>query len=242
MTIVDWLYRLDGAIKLQNYRSIALETLSESGSISLGGAIPGELDKAMDGIQDANDWAAVGQQLALLKRRADFRAVYIRADNQVAKLVVVCQMPGSPTRASDYRPTFEFAWEDAKSLEPHLKNYKLSPEFLALIAALVQKYGGQNADPIQKALNWLLVATQIHASGGGPNAAFVGVCAAGLDGDLKGRLAKILFGSDFQKKEMWGFDFHPPTMQGMAWDLGSNQLFGHAEFALSKDALAHGLG
>lgn len=129
----------------------------------------------------------------------------------------------------------------ARDREPHLKDYTLSPEFLALINALTEKYAGSNADLIKKAVAWLIIALQIHQSGGGPNAAFIGVCNAGIDPALKANLGAFFFGSGYQRKKNTGFDWHPPSLQGLAWDVRPNDLWGHTELALSKDALANGL-
>jgi hypothetical protein len=238
---VDWAYRLDGALKVQNYIPVDVSSLTEAGMINLRRTGTADLDRAMDGIQEVNDWNGVGYQLALLKRSSEFRAVYLKAEPHVVKLAVVCEITGNPSRVEDYKPSFDWSWGIATSLEPHLKHYKFSPEFEVLVRQLIATYAGAYGDLIQKTLDWLKVALNIHIGGGGPHGAFIGVCLSDVDPDLSKRVDELVmlgFG-DYQKEVQLGIN--PPMMQGLIWAVAPNQVHGYAQHAVDSDLLRSGL-
>lgn len=237
---MSWNYDLDGALKLLNYRRVIHETLRESGELDLSGDIPEDLDRGLEGLQAVNDWPRLGNQLALLKRLPELHAIHLRTDKHVARLAVVVHVGRASLQPLS--AAFDYTWQCVQSLEPHLKDYELSPQFIDLANSLVSKYAGSNSDVIQKAVAWLVVALNIHESNGGPQATFVIVSDSGVDGDVASAMTSGIYGGPLQKKETWGFSTHAVLMQSLAWDLAARALVGNPTNSLDKNGLARGLG
>lgn len=126
------IWAADQALKAQGYRPVAIESLTDSGQISLPTAtVPGNVTQILHRFGQDPNWLRIAQQLALLKStsKRGFRGVYLRPDRFNLEIVAIHVWGGGvPLRRDFVRGEFEMVWTIINSLTPDLGRFQLSEQ------------------------------------------------------------------------------------------------------------------
>lgn len=203
---------VDGALRLQAYRPVAADLLSEAGEIDIASGIPRDLIVALRGVTGDPTWKPIAEQLALLRTRSSgaFRRLYLTVrKNLLCLAVVYVYYPGfrgfrdffsrsltdtnwRPRRLTDteWRSDFDWTWDVLRFLEPYVGKYRVNSEWSPAIREAVTKYGDAGTPSLAAGLSLLTSAIELSEASRGPCGTFIGVSMDGFDDDLSQRITK----------------------------------------------------